>query len=304
VPVPFVANSTNETLRAYGLDPSALPVKEARELLRTTDALETDDFFTAMFDLRDQHFKALRPAARALFDSAERFSTDIQAQLRRLGQAVDAGLLDIGGWSDQRPELFEREELYVRRAGEALIEAVVNGTSPLVVDAGASMTLGMAGRTVHELQIAEDLLRPLPAFSRATVDEILDIRKELTGPLSRFRIEVAEIAENINQEGDYIQQLNGIWQRKVRPALDELDELTQENSYLRQLTDKITEAKTMLPAGATFALGIGGLTGLAQVAAASAAVAAVPLEALRAKVKEGRALRRKRLYFLWKLGQR
>lgn len=304
VPVSFVANSSPETLSAYGLDPSRLPIAEARELLRTVGQLETQEFFRAMFDFRETHYEALRPAARAIFDSAASFTVDVEGQLQRLAPAVDQGLLEVGGWSPNPPGLFEPEQRYIDRAGNALLEAVVTATSPLVLDAGAGVTLRQPGPTDRELQLAQELLRPLPAFSLADIDEIMDIRKELASPLRRFRVEVAELATAIENDGDVAEQVNSVWRKSIRPALDELDELTQENSYLRQLADKVTEAKTLLPASATFALGIGGLTGVAQVAAAAASVGAIPLEALRAKVKDGRALQRKRLYFLWKLSQR
>jgi hypothetical protein len=98
--------------------------------------------------------------------------------------------------------------------------------------------------------------------------------------------------------------LKRIWREEIQPALDEIDELTEENRYLRQLSDRAADPKVMLPAAATFTLAIGGLAGVAQVVAAAAGLATIPLEALRAKHHEEQNLRRKRFYFLWNLQRR
>jgi hypothetical protein len=58
---------------------------------------------------------------------------------------------------------------------------------------------------------------------------------------------------------------------------------------------------TMLPAVATFALGIAGFSGLTELVTAATSAAAVPLNALRVRRKEQKALERKMFYFLWKL---
>jgi hypothetical protein len=304
VPMQFVMNSTEATLAEYGVDPSLVPRSEFRKFFRRAPKMiENDTYIDEIVALSDKYGDVLARAESALFDAADNFAAALD--LANFQKAVDVGILQISGWAEEPPALFESEQDYVNRAGGLICDALLDPSQTLVLDAGAGhMLFKTPVSKGGEVALAGALLKPLPAFSRASIDEIVDIRNELKRPLDRFRARVVKIAQSLpsGEINDVV--ISEIWRKEIQPALDEIDELTEENSYLRQLGDKVAEAKTMLPATATFALGVAGLSGIAQVAAAAAGVAAVPLEALRVKRKQAADLRRKEFYFLWNMRNR
>jgi hypothetical protein len=71
----------------------------------------------------------------------------------------------------------------------------------LGVDAGV-IRVSKAGATRgRQAGLASDLLRRLPLFEAAPVDEILSIRRELGGPLIRFRAAVARFSDGMRAAG-------------------------------------------------------------------------------------------------------
>jgi hypothetical protein len=86
--------------------------------------------------------------------------------------------------------------------------------------------------------LASDLLRRLPLFEKATVQEILDIRRELENPLIRFRGAVIEISEGIRSaawDEDFPSDADMAFRKEVEPAILEIEEAVQDNGSLSSL---------------------------------------------------------------------
>lgn len=176
--------------------------------------------------------------------------------------AVDTGLLDlhqfaaggaerIGGLvpeNQARPEEFIEDLLW--EFLDLIGEAVADGaTNPLFdqmsgdllrtgVEAGvvSSSSSGIA-RGRHS-GLASDLLRRLPLFEKATVQEILDIRRELENPLIRFRGAVIEMSEGIRSaawDEDFPSDADMAFREAVEPAILEIEEAVQDNGSLGSL---------------------------------------------------------------------
>ena len=158
------------------------------------------------------------------------------------------------GWSDE----LVRE--YVR-----VMSASVSGgqTYPLfdLQAAGllsAGISEGMFTVSEQGLQrgrhssLAADLLDRLPTFGQATIDEILDIRRELDKPLKQFRKAITNFSATIKTaswDEDFITEADTIFYRDVDPVVQEIEEMVQTNRYLLQLLRKIG-----VPAGALTAI--------------------------------------------------
>jgi hypothetical protein len=90
--------------------------------------------------------------------------------------------------------------------------------------------------------LAADLLERLPLFEQATVDEILDIRRELAPPLIRFRKAITEFSATIKTapwDEDFVSEAGTIFHRDVAPAVQEIEERVQSNRYLLLLLKRI-----------------------------------------------------------------
>ncbi len=178
-------------------------------------------------------------------------------------EAVDTGLLDLhqfeaggaermGGLEpkdqDQREEKFV-EDLFWEFL-DLIGEAVADGdTNPLFDQmSGELLRTGVEAGVVSPSEsgiargrhsgLASDLLRRLPLFEKATVQEILDIRRELENPLIRFRGAVIEMSEGIRSaawDEDFPSDADMAFRKAVEPAILEIEEAVQDNGSLSSL---------------------------------------------------------------------
>lgn len=178
-------------------------------------------------------------------------------------EAVDTGLLDVhrfeaggaermGGLEpesqDQRQQEFV-EDLFWEFL-DLIGEAVANGDTNPVFDrmSGDLLRTGVEAGVVSPTEsgvdrgrhsgLASDLLRRLPLFEKATVQEILDIRRELEKPLIAFRGAVIGMSEDIRSaawDEDFPSDADTAFRKSVKPAILEIEEAVQDNSSLSSL---------------------------------------------------------------------
>lgn len=87
-------------------------------------------------------------------------------------------------------------------------------------------------------KLANNLLVSLPSFEFASVDEILDIRSELEKPLFRFRSKLLSYNEKIQSmpwDDEFQYECIKLYQQEVAPAVLEIDEITKESSFIKNL---------------------------------------------------------------------
>jgi len=198
-------------------------------------------------------------------------------------------------------------ELYAQKTAELLSALPLSyplfATSPAVETLGGTATMEPSKGRATQAGIASAMLQRLPTFSRASLAEILFIRRELETPLQRYRSAIAELAEGRSAETDEAieEQAEQIWIRSVAPTLVEIHELVDQNSYLRRLADHAMTRPD-------------GLIGLAGIAASMATLHNVPqfltaglsalLPAMRAawsKYLNDESLSQHRLYLLYQV---
>lgn len=101
------------------------------------------------------------------------------------------------------------------------------------------VTLNNASQSnIKHAKISSDLLISLPSFEFATIDEILDIRKELEKPLVRFRRKMLSYNDEIQAmpwDEDFRNECFNIYHKDIAPAVLEIDELTKETSFIKNL---------------------------------------------------------------------
>lgn len=88
------------------------------------------------------------------------------------------------------------------------------------------------------LGLAANLLERLPSFDNATSKELIDIRRELETPLIKFRAAMIEFSGEIGSaswDADFPIEADKVFRQKVEPAISEIEEAVQNNSYLKAL---------------------------------------------------------------------
>jgi hypothetical protein len=149
---------------------------------------------------------------------------------------------------------------------------------------------------------ASHFLSQLPAFPKATVSEVLDIRSDLREPLVRFRAAVVEIGERIRTGApgsEFRDEVQDIYVRQVLPALQEIEELTRDNAYMKVLLGEVLmDGKTILTG--LIAMGVARSVDVPELAAAGVASAVAAAKAGFAKHQQQKQISRHQFYFLYR----
>lgn len=111
----------------------------------------------------------------------------------------------------------------------------------------------MDQQRIRHAGLSDNFIQRLPSFDMASVDEILDIRKELDPSLSRFRSKMISYSDDIQTlpwDEDFEAESSLLYYRDVVPTITEIREMAQDNSFLRNLGGKIlTDTDFMNNAG-------------------------------------------------------
>lgn len=114
-------------------------------------------------------------------------------------------------------------------------------------------------RKITHAGLSDNLIQRLPSFDTASVDEIIDIRKDLDGSLGRFRSKVLAYAEGIQAlpwDDDFEYECSVLYTKDIVPVVQEIDELSRENSFVRNLAGKIASDEKTLKAMPGLIMGI------------------------------------------------
>lgn len=202
----------------------------------------------------------------------------------------------------------------VARTGEVLADSTMY---PLFDDAmgdlvRAGLQQGMftipprTGVHARQAGAAAGLFEMLPSFPMAHVDEILDIRAELEGPLVRFRGALAELAVGMQADAHdegFREELDDLWVAKVAPALREIHDLIGQHTYLRELANRLTNAgQTLAAAGLGVVMAKGAHAPDLLALGTAMAIPAIRAEWERRNVR--REVQRHQFYFLYGIQDR
>lgn len=97
--------------------------------------------------------------------------------------------------------------------------------------------------------MTNNLLVSLPSFEYATVDEILDIRKELNNSLVRFRSKTLSYSDSIQSmpwDESFQHECVRLYHKEVAPAILEIQELTNESGFLKNLGYNIVSDNSII----------------------------------------------------------
>ncbi len=236
-------------------------------------------------------------------------------ELRRL---INAGLLSVrmlgqSGDTDAMVREYVQEVLTAvgSRTTYPLLDAQTGDLLAAMLREGQAELSDRQQERGRHPALAANLFERLPAFDRASVDELLDIRKELQAPLVRFRRALMTYAAQM-QAGpwgeDFAAEAEDLFHREVLPVLLEIEELIEGNSVLKQLAGASYEHPLAPAEGSAAGLLIAHLSSLPHVLATALGLGvggvAIAGQALTSWRDKGQAAERNDLYFYYRLRER
>lgn len=293
------------------------------EMLETDKQLEKRKKTRSREELLTYH--RLRPKLEKLKTEIDRIWTDelvpqIEQQLEATGanqltSAISAGLLEVDPLTKSNKGFNTDQviEAFVEKLATVLSE---RGTYPLFDDRtgtlvrhavaeGAFSVTPPARERGKQVAMASEFLGRLPAFPRASVAEILDIRNELQAPLVRFRAAMVEfgiLIESATFEEGFAEQVDELYRLKVQPALVEIEEQVRTNNYLRVLVGEVIgDSKTLL--AGVIGIGIAQAADIPNLIVGAAAASQAFLKTAWAKHENAQRNSEKELYFLYRTEQ-
>lgn len=229
--------------------------------------------------------------------------------LNELEVAVDEGLLsivDLPG-ADEPPNYL------------GSLEGILNSPSTLpMFDESISRVIGSAlasgkfdlethanGRA-NQAALMARLLELLPVFG-IPMDELLDLRKDLSRAVIPFRAEISKLSgeiETTSWDADIHYDINKIYQERIAPILgeiqDNLESLKVINFIPRRVSEKSTAFWGSIGAGASIGVSISPLAGILTAIVGTG----FATQAAFAELKERyQGVQRNGLYFYYQIGR-
>ncbi|MET3370649.1 UNVERIFIED_CONTAM: hypothetical protein ABIE34_003926 [Jeotgalibacillus campisalis] len=188
--------------------------------------------------------------------------------------------------------------------------------SGVMIDTGIGERLPAAGsqveyRSTQVLNSAADLMRMIDGLSTASLDEVLDLRTELSPYLKPFRQFIFKYANELDIDPDLPlaerqRQTSLLWNTEVAPAIDTLKAEVQSNGFHRNLFRVAAEGPE-----AAIGVGLGLVTAatsgaLGVTALAGFGVAALPtiMKAAATTVRGRGRVRKQGAYFVYEAQKR
>jgi len=155
-----------------------------------------------------------------------------------------------------------------------------------------------------------NLLERLPLFDEASVEEILDVRKELERPLARFRSVVIGFAAGIETaawDDDFTSDAERVYRKEVEPAILDIEDAVKSNILLGRLWPKsINEGLSLLGTSAIGML-ISQIDALPEIARSFLIPGLPAVDVIQRTIhdwrEKQREIERMQLYFYYKAGK-
>lgn len=295
-------------------DPVAITQEEVekyRSILRKSYPNNKQLKFKAGFELK---MRQLQEAARDLAD---------KAMADGIVGAMDAGLLVVHRFGPSLNAAMDDTDTAAEEFLEMMKSVVADATTYPLFDADLGNWIGAGIRdgsiAVSEtgairgkqVGLAAALLERLPLFDMATIQEIVDIRRELERPLVRFRAALIGYAGGVEHEqwdDDFAFDADQVFQRDVAPAVEEIAEAIKANSRLSALARRAVDKPLTVPSGSALAIALSSLSSLphalTQAVGLIGASGLVVYDGFKAWQEKQRDIEKNQLYFYYAVGKR
>lgn len=166
------------------------------------------------------------------------------------------------------------------------------------------------GQRASEISAVAEFMSFLPSFPDLPMDEILDLRAEISAPLIRFRSAMVNLSRQFESrplDDAFAREIEDAWREHVAPALAEIREALAEHGLLRSVASVATgdPRRILSEVGGAVALASTDLVSMSGLLTAGLAtgvpLADTALRAVKAHLEAQRTARRHSFYFLHKV---
>ncbi|MEM9808960.1 MAG: hypothetical protein AAF959_27210 [Cyanobacteria bacterium P01_D01_bin.56] len=249
----------------------------------------------------------------SLDDIAQKIINDAGAQ--GIFTAIDSGLvelkyLDISSKSATTDYFELITEILVEGGSYPLLDSLTSQLVKAAVDEGKILPLGSSLTKAKQSGLSSELFSRLPSFDSASMDEIIDIRKELETPLIRFRKAIINFSHDIEHmpwQDEFQHMVDQVYLEHVEPAILEIEEAYKSNKPLLDFVSKATN-KPYLPTTSFIGFLISQANHLphlmAQAMSLAAGSAIIGLELMNEWKIQKAKIQKHQLYFYHQLGKK
>jgi len=153
--------------------------------------------------------------------------------------------------------------LLVDRKTRLVLDDQVGSLASALIREGQVVPHRLTLQHAGEAAVGSGLVARLPAFPDAPLDELLDLRKDLAGPLGRYRAAVVGLADRLQAgpfDEDLSVEMDDLWTAKVQPALDDMSEGMHQHGLVREIARATRQdVRTLLTEGVGLYVGLSGL---------------------------------------------
>ncbi|MGA7732311.1 MAG: hypothetical protein WCD37_13710, partial [Chloroflexia bacterium] len=257
----------------------------------------------------DKMFNSSWDDMKALFEQQAE-----QAGAEGLFTALQSGLLELHPF-DVAGQDADVASQFVSVIGDAIADGTTyplfdDSTGGLVqasINEGKMKVSDSAVARAKHGALVGDLFERLPLFDNASVEEILDIRRELEKPLVRFRGAVIGFAERIKSaawDSEFSSDAETLYRQDVAPAILDIEETVKANRELTALLPKLSNESLTIVGGSAIGWVISQLSALPEIARHTLGVgipaAILVSESMREWREKHREVEHNQLYFYYK----
>lgn len=231
-----------------------------------------------------------------------------------LDAALRSGLIEFywvnpGGSSDEVIKEFYNvvSEAVTSDTTYPLFDDMTGGLVSAAIQEGKLNVSDSSINRAQQVGLSADLLSRLPLFDNASVDEVLDIRKELETPLIRFRAAITDYSteiKNASWDEGFPLDAEKVFQAKVQPAVLEIEEAYKSNKRLMSYINKLIDAKSLSGLGILLASTNFLPDTVAKFMAGTAAVTTVLYQAEKEWREKNEEIEKNQLYFYYRTRER
>lgn len=240
-----------------------------------------------------------------------------------LRAALDLGILEIKGHLDYELEqqadspigLLTSDEVeeYSLNGAVKMMQQIAGGGSAIMLDEWSedlSSSLGLNKSDMRLLDTASflgvSILSRFPRVQNASIEELIDLREDLAGPLVRLR---AALVTSSRQAQAEIRQENldeiirTIFVEEIEPSLLEIEEARRDNSYIQNLLSSVKDPRQAVAPGLSLAVSIGLDKPILAAVATAIGCSGPQLQAVWGMLQEDKRIQKMKFYFLHRMNE-
>lgn len=198
-----------------------------------------------------------------------------------------------------------------------LFDAQSNDLMKAAVDSRIINLSSIDKQKIAHASLTDNYIQKLPPFSEASMDELIDIKNELSKPLTRFRSKMLEYSESIQTmpwDADFENECDILYNKEIVPALLEIEEKIKDGGFIKNLGRKFLtdEGVWKSTGGLVVSIAAGGVisafnnaisSDTAMLVTGGTYAATKIASAYEEYVANKREIERKDMYFYYKVGK-